>query len=388
MARKIIQILCHTLYNDKYLEYHINGNWSTRLSKSLLDYSDKFDYEVWYTILELKKKRVFTKKGITYKLFPAWTLNKTLESFFGIVFSPSLLSELGHEDPNSTIIHFQGERGLLIHSIIRKFPKFSFTLQYHGYGQSSWFDWMEKLFILPIDRINFPLISHFFVHIKRRINYLINGVGIDPKRVSFQNVGVDFGRFRPRDKVAARNKLNLPDDKFIILYVGHMIKAKGVDKIIKAYQILKKSYPQLYLLIVGAEKVDPMYEKAKHMVDKIIEFIKNDELPFFYNAADVYCFLGNKKTVEYAGVGTAPTEALASNLNVISTNLFHIPYPKGTKIGFLPKNFDDFLSQLRYLIKNSNFKFNAREEVAPYVASQYMIRNLLSIYEKLLSQKN
>ncbi|GEM_PF-6064172 len=382
--KKVIQILCHTFENDVKLKYHVFGSWPTRQAKSILQYSTAYQCEVWYAVRHLKKTQTITHENITFKLFPAKTLHPLLESFFGVINAPELLKNLEKEDPQKTIIHFQGERGTLLHTVLNKYSNFPITIQYHGYGQPPWLNFLEKYLIIPLEKKNFPKIKHFFVHIQKKIKYLKSELHIDPQRISFQNNGVDFNTFIPLSKRKSRTRNHLPLDKFIMLYIGAMVQTKGVDRIMKAYQFLKKKYPQLYLVFIGANTTDPLYKEAKDIADKVVTLIKNQETVHYYNAADVYCFYGNRKTIEYAGVGTAPTEALACNLNVVSTNLIHFPDKINTIVGLIPKDFDDFVNKIEYLILHPKTKFNARNIVAPYASYEYTTKNIIDTYDQLL----
>lgn len=388
MKKKIIHICCHSFENDETRDYHVFGNWTARLARNILEYSDQYENEAWYAIHNLDKKTVFTKGKISYKLFPAKILHPALNSFFSVVKCPSLTEQLQLENPQNTIVHFQGERGTLLHEILSKFPEFKITIQYHGYGQPPWLEWVEKLLIRPFEKKNFPNVSHFFVHIKKRLGYLKNELHIKSEKISYQNVGIDFNLFKPRNKKEIRNKLNLPLDKFILLYVGHMLSSKGVDKIIKAYKMLKKKYSSLYLLFVGAKKSDPLYYEAVNTADKVVGVLNNKLLPYYYNAADLYCFFGDAKTVNYAGPGTASMEALASNINVVSTNLIHFPDTIVNKIGVIPKNFEDFVSKIEFFIRNPYYKSNSRRLVEKYTAYSYQTTHLLKVYDQLLTEKN
>ncbi len=368
--------------------YHVFFlSWAAKTAKSTLKYSNNYQNEVWYAIRNLNKKIVVTKKKIVYKLFPAKTLHPALESYFPIVECPMMFDELSLENSHDTIIHFQGERGNLLHKILTEYSQFKLILQYHGYGQPSWLEWFEKLFITPFEKKNFPNVTHFLVHIKKRVEYLKNKLNINPSKISYQNVGVDFNIFKPSNKKKARLKLNIPFDRFVILYVGHMISTKGVDKIVQAYKILKKKYPQLYLVFVGTDKSDPLYKKFADCADRVEGILTNFILPYYYNAADLYCFYGDEKTINYAGPGTAPTEALASNLNVISTNLIHFPDRIVSKLGLIPENFADFVEKIEFLIQNPGFKFNARKKIAKYTAYKYQTTQLLKIYDRLFTKK-
>ena len=384
---KIIQILCHSLNNDSTRDYHVWGNWSARLARNILSNTNKYQCEVWYAIKKLDRKIEFKKQDIRFKLYPAKSINKAAESYFPLVDCPLLFEDLKRENPKTTVIHFQGERGSLLHKVLKDFPNFKITVQYHGYGQPSWLEWFEGLFITPLERKTFKNVSHFFVNIKPRLKYLRKKVFIPANKISYQNVGIDFKLFKPRNKISARRKLGLPLKSFIILHIGNLSAEKGVDKIINAYINLKKKYPQLFLLFIGSSPNHPLYKMAKAHSDKLIGNILYKDLPLYYNAADVYCYYGNNKNIRYQGLGTAPTEALASNLNVVSTNLIHFPDKIVNKTGFIPKDFHDFMNKIEFLIMRPKFKFNPRKIVAPYTDYKYQTAHLLNVYDKLLTKK-
>ncbi len=385
---KIIQILCHTLENDTTKDSYVYNNWSERLAKNIISHTNKYQCEVWLAIKDLDKKIEFIKDNIQFQLYPTKTISKAIESFNPIIKCPLMLDDLKLENPQNTIIHFQGERGSLLHKVLEEFTQFKITIQYHGYGQPSWLDWFEKFFITPLEIKNFKNVSHFFVNIKPRLEYLINKVNIPVGKLSYQNVGIDFNLFKPRNKIWARKKLMLPPKSFIILHIGNMSSEKGVDKIIKAYNILKNKYSSLFLLLVGANPSHPLYKISKKSSDRLVGKISYNDLPFYYNASDVYCYYGNNKNIKYQGIGTAPTEALASNLNVVSTNLIHFPDILVNRVGLIPKDFNDFVAKIEFLIRNPEFKFNTRKMIAPYTEYKYQTNHLLKIYDKILSKKN
>ncbi|MBI3619764.1 glycosyltransferase family 4 protein [Candidatus Roizmanbacteria bacterium] len=385
MKKKIIQILCHTLNNDKDLSYYVHGNWCTRAAKSILSNSKEYQCEAWYAIRNSDRVKIFTKNKITFRLFPATTLHPLLESFYGIISSPSLMSAIRKEDPKNCIIHFQGERGSLLHEVLTRYPNYHTVIQYHGYGQPGYLDWLEKLFITPIERRDFPRVAHFFVHIKLRLEYLVRNLGISSFKISYHNVGVDFTKFKPRNKLKARQALKLPANAYIMLYVGTMVKSKGLDTIIKTYKKLKHKYKNLFLLLIGARPFDPLYSQAEKAADQLLKIIDNQLLPLYYNASDVYCFYGNDKTRKYAGIGTAPTEALASNLNTVSTNLIHLPDKIINTVGFIPHNEQDFGQKIEHLIQHPTYKFNARNAIEPYTSLSCLTEKLIATYKKIFS---
>ncbi len=379
--KKIIQILCHTTLNNRDLYYHVYGGFGSRLAKKIKKANPDLSVESWMTVVGLDKKRNIDKDGIKYRLFPAHTLSKFLESFFAIIHSEELFADLEKEDPKNTIIHFQGERGTLLYQLLYYYPQYSTVLQYHGYGQPPWLDWLERILFTPFEKKLFPRIKHFFVPIKPRISYLTNLIKIDLQKISHENIGIDFKLFKPGNKKTARKKLSLPQKAFILIYVGPLIASKGVKKIVEAYLQLKQKYPLLFLLFVGANQTDPLYDFANKHADKIVGLVNNSQIPLYYNSADLLCFYGNEKIKKFSGPGIAPTEALVTNLNVLSTNLFHFPDKIMNKIGSIPKNEADFSQKIEFFITHPEFKFNSREIVRPYTSYEFQIANLLKIYK-------
>ena len=384
MRKKIIQILGHTLNNDEKLYYHVYGNWAARQAKSNLLAAPQYDNEVWYAVRNLPEEKKLEKDKIIYRLFPAKTLWTLLESYHGISSSPQLFRALEKENDTSTIIHIQGERGSFLQKILAEHNNFKIVVQMHGYGQAEWLDWLERLWITPQENKNFRHIAHIFVPTRTRRDYLLHVLKMDPKVISFQYTGVDFGRFKPQDKTQARKQLNLPENAYVMIYVGAMVKTKGVDKIIAAYKKLKEKYDRLYLVLIGANKTDILYEQVKTAADRMVGVVDNAEVPLYYNAADVYCFYGSPKTRRYAGLGVAPSEAMACNLNVISTNLIHFPPELVDKIGYVPKSFADFQNKIEWFINNPDFRYNPRDIVEPLTSSVYTTKNMISVYDSLL----
>ncbi len=388
MKKKIINILCHTWLNDKNLNYNIFGSLGSKLARQLSESSSDFLFESWLTVGNLEKKIVIRKDKVIYKVFPARTLAKMLESFFGFIQSKELFADLEKEDPKNTIIHFQGERGTLLYQLLYQYPQFKVVLQYHGYGQPFWLNWFEKVFFTPFEKKFFPQIKHFFVPIKPRREYLIKTIKINSKKISSENSGIDFSKFKPANKYLARKKLGLPKKAFILIYVGQLVAAKGVLKMIKAYKELKNKYSNLYLLFVGSNKSDPLYNLALKNADKIVGITNNDDLPVYYNASDLFCFYGSEKWIRFAGPGVAPSEALVCNLNVLSTNLFHFPDEIVDKIGLIPKNEKDFRKKIEFFINNPNFKFRPRLIVAPFTDSKLQVANLIKIYKEVFENQS
>ena len=77
--------------------------------------------------------------------------------------------------------------------------------------------------------------------------HIVN-LGINEEKVHVVPNGVDTGKFKPAGKVHARNLLNLPQDKNIVLFVGALRKIKGVDYLIEAAKNFVNTNTDLFMV--------------------------------------------------------------------------------------------------------------------------------------------
>ena len=107
--------------------------------------------------------------------------------------------------------------------------------------------------------------------------------------------GIDLERFRPSDRAAARARLGLPMNARLVLFpYDRRRKIKRYDLALAAVQHL------------GASDVECI----------TVSGIKNEEMPWYYNASDVMILCS-----ESEGSPTSVKEALACNIPVVSTNV-------------------------------------------------------------------
>jgi len=80
--------------------------------------------------------------------------------------------------------------------------------------------------------------------------------------------GIDMKLFRDTftqiQKDELRDSLNIQKDDFVLLFIGRVVKDKGINELIQAFSILDKKYNNLKLLIVGdfEEHLNPIESKS------------------------------------------------------------------------------------------------------------------------------
>jgi D-inositol-3-phosphate glycosyltransferase len=152
---------------------------------------------------------------------------------------------------------------------------------------------------------------------------LIRFYSASPEKVGVVPCGVNMDLFKPIDKMSARQKLGLTDEK-ILLFVGRIDPLKGIDQLLKAMPLLK-NYESLRLIVVGGDENSraELEELQKLSTELNIRdsvtfqgLIKQDQLLYFYSAADV-CILPSY----YESFGLVPLESLACGTPVVATDV-------------------------------------------------------------------
>lgn len=137
--------------------------------------------------------------------------------------------------------------------------------------------------------------------------------------------GVEAERFRPTEREDARRKLNLPLEIPILVSAGALVPVKDHGLLIAAFRRIAAEFPNLRLYIVGEGPQRKILEETIErfgLGGRIILSGKrgNDELPLWFNAADVSCL-----TSEREGWPNVLTESLACGTPVVATRVGGVP---------------------------------------------------------------
>lgn len=119
-------------------------------------------------------------------------------------------------------------------------------------------------------------------------------LGAPKEKISVLRNGVDLELFRPLDRRAIRDEMNLSGK--VVASVGHLIDRKGHDLVIDAL----KDIPDATLLIAGdGERRGALEAQAKAAgLDGCVRFlgaVPHDELSRIYNAADVLALASSRE---------------------------------------------------------------------------------------------
>lgn len=146
-------------------------------------------------------------------------------------------------------------------------------------------------------------------------------LGADAGKLNVLRNGVDLVRFQPVDRSQARHRLNLPEDREILLSVGHLIERKGHHIAIEALADI----PGAQLLIIGdgPEKKNLEALAVAKGVQNRVSFkgqLPNDVLKDWYSAADVLVLCSSRE-----GWANVLLEAMACGTPVVATRIWGTP---------------------------------------------------------------
>ena len=116
-------------------------------------------------------------------------------------------------------------------------------------------------------------------------------------------IGIDTDKFRPMDIDECKEICGLDKNKKYMIYVGRNSRGKNTNGIITSALIAKKCYG-IETIIVGD------YINSKYV--KNIGYVKNENLPYYYNSAEFMCYPSFNE-----GFGIAIAECLACGVPVV-----------------------------------------------------------------------
>ena len=158
---------------------------------------------------------------------------------------------------------------------------------------------LKRCILMLTDRLTCACATHIIPEGEGVKNDLIAGkITHKPLKVlGYGNVkGVDMEQCSRRPEVMKIAEKLRKDDCFSFLYVGRVVRDKGINELCAAFERIHDNYPKTRLFLVGPyeDSLDPISEETRGIIGKngAIEAVgakSGDELLAYYAAAD--CFV-------------------------------------------------------------------------------------------------
>ncbi len=187
------------------------------------------------------------------------------------------------------------------------------------------------------NRIYFPiasLIDRFIIfrsdYVMTTSNFMKKDIhkmyGIEPSKISviFNGINKKFFVGDAYNKKSLREKMKLPVEAKIVLYVGRFVQRKGALNLVRAASTVLQKFPKtLFVFIGGGFTEGTEYEGLIHSSITalglrnnvlILPWVTHDQVLEYYKVADIFVH-----PATYEPFGNNIVEAMAAGLPVIST---------------------------------------------------------------------
>jgi len=326
------------------IETRRSATWATPFSCKTLEYTKEYDIEVWkvYDPRHYGHHGVSVQEedGVTFRLFPGRTVG-------GADVSIPLLRELRRRirSKERILVHLETLHELmpyLITLLCRRVPVLASQRGPGGPPIEMFRTYRRNPLYLPlqvVDSIMTGNLDFVFASSIGEYNYL-RSIYRDGKVMLERGGGWEFDEadMVPGSREQLRRELGLPEDRKIIIYVGHLDDKKGLPVLLEVYKRLKEKMG-VELLLVGGLKDQPLYHRAVESGAIVKERVSHEEMLRYIKASDVLVLLlKSRKYQMFAGLGTVVIEAASLGIPVVSSSLIHF---QGTtkerqQLGYLP----------------------------------------------------
>lgn len=280
----------------------------------------------------------------------------------------------------NTIFVFQGH-GTSLSEIMSKFRLFTFKSLLSSVKNIKWF------FIDLFYYSKFDAIVAAGERVYRDFDNKIYRFFLKDLKLKYIPNGIDINLFKASSKLRknTRSDLNIAHDEFVVLIASRLHSSKGIIGAINAFSKFEKTN-KAKLILLGNGPEESNIKKTIKLLNLssktlMLGSVSLNELPKYFNAADVYLFT----TLHEEGLPLMPLEALACSLPVVtSAHLKEIVTCSNFVIPVNPKNTDSILHGInlskKYVLKN---EINLPEcYQLDYIAQEY-----LNYFKELQNEK-
>lgn len=205
--------------------------------------------------------------------------------------------------------------------------------------------------------------------------------------------GIDIDYFKPTEELRQEARSMMKGCVFTFVFIGRVVRDKGINELVKAFEKLYRENPAVRLVVVGQfeEKLDPVLPEVKEMMQNCLEIemvgYQKDVRPFLL-ASDVLVLPsyreGFPNVVMQAGAMGLP--CIVTDIN--GCNEIIVPNENGMIIP--PKNEEALYGAMKYAVEHSREMKKMGERARPLIVNRFeqhiVWEALLVEYKKLLHE--
>jgi glycosyltransferase involved in cell wall biosynthesis len=201
--------------------------------------------------------------------------------------------------------------------------------------------------------------------------------------------GIDLTYFDPKlfseqDNIQLKKELNIKKEDFVFIFVGRLVRDKGINELVKAFSILNRLNTKLLLVGPLETELDPLDKETLAEIKNnknIISVGYQDDVRPFFSISNALAFPSYRE-----GFPNVVLQAGAMNLPGIVTNINGCnEIIEEGKNGFIipVKNMEVLCENMSKIIDNTQFKLSCREMIRSRFEQKMMWEALMNEYKVL-----
>ena len=217
---------------------------------------------------------------------------------------------------------------------------------------------------------------------------LLRTLRCSPDRITSIPTGIDSTLYCPAERIAARNRLGLPEDRFLIGIVATLRNWKGHAYLIEAFAKLRG--PCLELVIVGDGPQRDFIEQLvaqRKLADRVRMPGNRDDVATWLQALDIFAL----PSYANEGVPQALVQAMLCALPCVTTNAGAIgeaARANKTALVVAPKDIEALRAALQALINDSGWRTRlgkaARAHCVKHFSREAMLDRMEAVFQDVL----
>ncbi|MEP6594738.1 MAG: glycosyltransferase family 4 protein [Ginsengibacter sp.] len=263
---------------------------------------------------------------------------------------------------------------------------------------------IKKRMLEWVERLTYTCATKVYPNSKNLAEYILQNKYCASKKLkvlgngSSNGIDTDFFQLNPNILFAANNlreRLQVKKDDFVFVFIGRLVKDKGMEELVDAFSRLKKTHRNSKLLLVGhyEPELDPLSNDTVQLIQE-----DNDIMQVGFQA-DIRPYLAISDVLTFPsyreGFPNVPMQAACMNIPSIVTDINGCnEIIEDGKNGLIipPKNSEALYQAMEALITNRSLydalKANARRLIVEKYDQNHFWNLLLKEYEEQLANES
>jgi teichuronic acid biosynthesis glycosyltransferase TuaC len=182
-------------------------------------------------------------------------------------------------------------------------------------------------------------------------------------------IGIDLSQFKPlsETKIELRRRLQLPEDKKIVVFVGRLTKAKGVFELAHSLEWLSNDVAVLFIGDGPAKdslRQHPDFNRRVFLTGQV----ENERIKDYLLASDVFTLPSYTE-----GMPTVVIEALALKVPVICTEVGSVPdlFGEHRQLLIESKSVSSLVNRINDILNRNLYTTQVQQELYEHIQKNY-----------------